>query len=372
MGEVEKASRSKMCKPRNVLGRHKDVTDPVISELLKDFTSAELFPQTGNPHHSNIHETKSDCTCNDVILSLKNLHVRRPDFKKHRRSKKVSQLPRGSANLLNLAMAASNLQRPVLWPARLTCDCKKSSVSMLIPSKLKIHKKSIPCSTKNKFSTNSDNLKIGETCFLCNSRNDKGHLTNKQQPLQYSFGHSLNVSSPSFKSLCLQQNSGNLLTTGANICKSKKENLARSKLDVFNSLKTTTNKQQHLFPGKQLFTNLPLEPISFSDAFCSSGDQTDNLPSTTSTTGTAIYAKPSTQASFATTVPETSYSSASQITHSFASTTQHSSSSAGPGRSCSQEMRDVEDTNVNELASYLEDLLHIPRKMSKMAEMMYA
>lgn len=41
-----------------------------------------------------------------------------------------------------------------------------------------------------------------------------------------------------------------------------------------------------------------------------------------------------------------------------------------PDRTCSQQAR-MDDTTVDELASYLENLVYIPRKMSVMAEMMY-
>lgn len=40
-------------------------------------------------------------------------------------------------------------------------------------------------------------------------------------------------------------------------------------------------------------------------------------------------------------------------------------------RSCSQEAR-LDEMSVNELAAYFEDFIHIPKKMSSMAEMMYA
>uniref|UniRef100_A0A1E1XQ00 Oxidative stress-responsive serine-rich protein 1 n=1 Tax=Amblyomma sculptum TaxID=1581419 RepID=A0A1E1XQ00_AMBSC len=41
-----------------------------------------------------------------------------------------------------------------------------------------------------------------------------------------------------------------------------------------------------------------------------------------------------------------------------------------PDLTCSQQAR-MDDTTVDELASYLENLVYIPRKMSVMAEMMY-
>lgn len=41
-------------------------------------------------------------------------------------------------------------------------------------------------------------------------------------------------------------------------------------------------------------------------------------------------------------------------------------------QSCSQQARNVrEDITINELASYFENLVHIPKKMSSMAEQMY-
>lgn len=40
-------------------------------------------------------------------------------------------------------------------------------------------------------------------------------------------------------------------------------------------------------------------------------------------------------------------------------------------RSCREECVQSDDLSVNELAAYLEDYLHIPKKMSHMAELMY-
>ena len=47
--------------------------------------------------------------------------------------------------------------------------------------------------------------------------------------------------------------------------------------------------------------------------------------------------------------------------------------SSGSARSCSEQARGgvFEDTSMEELAAYLEDFLHVPKKMSFMAEMMY-
>ncbi|KAK3774158.1 hypothetical protein RRG08_051250 [Elysia crispata] len=65
--------------------RHEDVSDAIISKLLKDFTSAELFPQSGM---STVQRpTLLKMTVRGMKLSLpKHLHVRHPGFKKHRRN----------------------------------------------------------------------------------------------------------------------------------------------------------------------------------------------------------------------------------------------------------------------------------------------
>ncbi|XP_076335512.1 uncharacterized protein LOC143238830 isoform X2 [Tachypleus tridentatus] len=41
-------------------------------------------------------------------------------------------------------------------------------------------------------------------------------------------------------------------------------------------------------------------------------------------------------------------------------------------RTCAQEARNSDDVNVDELAAYLDNLVYIPKEMSRMAEMMYA
>ncbi|XP_013776027.1 oxidative stress-responsive serine-rich protein 1-like [Limulus polyphemus] len=41
-------------------------------------------------------------------------------------------------------------------------------------------------------------------------------------------------------------------------------------------------------------------------------------------------------------------------------------------RTCAQEARNNDDVNVDELAAYLDNLVYIPKEMSRMAEMMYA
>ncbi|KAK3792295.1 hypothetical protein RRG08_007373 [Elysia crispata] len=283
MGGEDRESGPSMSKSGSgKLLRHEDVSDAIISKLLKDFTSAELFPQSGDVNSSKTNTAKDDRAWNEVIESLKHLHVRHPGFKKHRRSKKPYQGRKGSPNLLNLAIAAGNLQKPIVWPARLNCDCEVENVRRL-----------------------------------------------------------------------------------------KQENEALRTGSI-----TSNNRQQHpLFTGQQLFTNSPLRQPPSSDVLCSLGIPIQHLPPGANTSAPAIYAKPSTKTSLATAVPGAPYSSSSHrpFHHSMPVTTgQPASSSAGMGRSCSQEVRDMEDTNVNELASYLEDLLHIPRKMSTMAEMMYA
>ncbi|GFR91802.1 oxidative stress-responsive serine-rich protein 1 [Elysia marginata] len=358
--------------------RHEDVSDPVISKLLKDFTSAELFPQSGDVNQLKTNYAKTDCTWNEVIASLKHLHVRRPDFKKHRRAQKHSQRPRGSNNLLNLAIAAGNLQRPIVWPARLIGDCKKST-SLLIPSKLKVYENDSACCSLSRSSSRNKKVYVGEKSCVCNDKSKKEHVSSKQQLPQGLFGEVSNVSSLSFDNLCLQQKSLKASKIGENVCNINKDIVAGCKDEIACTiLKTTSNKlqqqQQHLFSGQQLFTNTPLKPLPSPDLLCSSGAPIQYFSPATNSGAPAIYAKPSTPTTLSTVVPGALYSSPSNRPYhlSPATSTQQSSSLAAPGRSCSQEMRDMEDTNVNELASYFEDLVHIPRKMSTMAEMMYA
>ena len=241
---------------------------------------------------------------------------------------------------------------------------------MLYPSKLKIYGNKLTCSFRD-LSTQSNSKASGETCCLCKDRYSKGLMISKQQLPDTIFGHSSHVSNLSFNGLSHQQSSSKTSGEVENVRRLKQKNEALRTGSI-----TSNNRQQHpLFTGQQLFTNSPLRQPPSSDVLCSLGIPIQHLPPGANTSAPAIYAKPSTKTSLATAVPGAPYSSSSHrpFHHSMPVTTgQPASSSAGMGRSCSQEVRDMEDTNVNELASYLEDLLHIPRKMSTMAEMMYA
>ncbi|RUS85928.1 hypothetical protein EGW08_006331 [Elysia chlorotica] len=360
-----------------LLLRHEDVSDAIISKLLKDFTSAELFPQSGDVNGTKASAAKDDRAWAEVIESLKHLHVKRPGFKKHRRAKKYSQARRGSPNLLNLAIAAGNLQKPILWPARLNCDCKKSSTTLLNPSKLKVYGSKSTYSFRDVPSLQDKKPLLGETCCLCKDQySNKEHLGSKHQFPDVVFGHRSHVSNLSFNSLCHEQSSSKTSSDGETVSPKQEGAFACGPTSL--RVRPSNDRQQHhTFSGQQLFTNNPLNQLPPSDLLCSSGSPTHHLPRATNMCTPAIYAKPSTTTSSATAVPVASCASSSSshrpLQHPASATSgQMTSSLTSMGRSCSQAVRDMEDTNVNELASYLEDLLHIPKKMSTMAEMMYA
>ena len=344
-----------------------------LNKIFLSNLSAELFPQSSEIHHTKASDVKDDDTWNEVVVSFKHLHVRRPGFKKHRRAKKHHEKGKGLANLLNLAIAAGNLQKPIVWPARLNCDCKRLNASLLNPSKLRVSSDSAAGMLKNLPESQSKSLALGGTCCLCKDKYSKEYATIKRQQLPNAlFGHNSNVSCLTFNSLCHEQ----ISAERKNACQIKQAGAAGLKDNIVctSSNSSSDRQQRQMFSGQQLFTNNPLKPLSSSELLCSSPVPTQYM-SAASPGPPAIYAKPSTITSLTTAVPSglNSASSTRPLTHSLPSvSSHHTGSAAGVGRSCSQEVRDMEDTNVNELASYLEDLLHIPRKMSTMAEMMYA
>ncbi|GFN94122.1 oxidative stress-responsive serine-rich protein 1 [Plakobranchus ocellatus] len=355
MGGEEKDSRSQsngICKQP----RRENVSDAVISKLLKDFTSAELFPQSTDQLQPKALINKSDCSWNEVITSFKHLHVRRPDQKRRRRARKHLQHSKKSAYLLNLAIAAGNFQRPIVWPSRLNCDCKKSSASLLNPSRLKVdvnHARSLKGNSSK--ICNHTSLSYDSYCS-CKGTSNRGEKSNEQHISSTPFGHASSISDLTFSSLCRQKT----------FPKTEKEGLSESKA----SANIDEHPQSRYFAGKQLFTNSVLVPLSLPELPLTGTPLDSQMAGNTG--APAIYAKPSVSTSLTSFVPCTSSSSTRLHFDSTSLPTQPASSSAGLGRSCSQEVREMEDTNVNELASYLEDLLHIPRKMSSMAEMMYA
>ncbi|KAI8786611.1 protein hunchback [Biomphalaria glabrata] len=328
-------------------GEGKDVSDIAISRLLKDFNSAELLSQTpdntpkGDATNPN-QETKYEA----VVSSLKCLHLRRPFLAKER--KKITLKRKNLQNNLNLAVAASHYQKPIVWPAKLSSHCKKENSHLLNPPRLEI-----PQDYLNKGSNPKCEVTAGE-----------------KNPINATiFGSiaSLDYSKFSFNSLSEQLPSGQ----ESDIFKNKSGNVCSSSTSNESVSTSKRHSSGSLPPSKipKINTtgdNLPLFSAYGEYRSLVSEESEHLLPLTciTSLRAEAANSSPS-QPSSSLLVSEASQSASST------SASVHSPpNEVSINRSCSQEMR-MEETNVNELASYFEDLLHIPRKMSIMAEMMY-
>ncbi|XP_059155189.1 oxidative stress-responsive serine-rich protein 1-like [Physella acuta] len=315
-------------KPLLKPGKDKGVFDVAITKLLKDFTSAELLPQEAEPSSSDDNKNSK---FDHVISSMKCLHLRKPKLARYQRQCVVRK--KGLSNTLNLAVAANSVQRPIVWPARLSSQDRKSSSAVLYPPRLDIAgtKSALTCTHQTKLAEKS--------------------LTKEPKSEQKIFG-SCQSSLLSFTSLSESR---------AEKCQEKGDN---SPAGACSNLLTKRHTTGPLPPAKHARTSCnrtDTSPQRFSGYRSSSSSTT-----TTSSQNFSGYRSSSPGTTAAPDGLESLSALSAQLT-----AIQSSQPDGAFSRSCSQEMR-MEETNVNELASYLEDFLHIPRKMSSMAEMMYA
>ncbi|CAL1544332.1 unnamed protein product [Lymnaea stagnalis] len=358
MGGEDKEENS--AKPLLKPGKGKGVFDVAISKLLKDFTSAELLSQTPETSSSTINpnqDTKYDC----VVSSLKCLHLRRPIPAKQRKMCVLKK--KRLSNSLNLAVAASHFQKPIVWPAKLSGGhCKKTQSHLLYPPRLDINKNLLPGSS-SVIAPKGSKSESKPTNVMCENE----HAI---------FGcSSSELSMLSFSNLCekndLEQSSvvdlKNLETSSTNDSSSSTSSLAKRHstgadppakfaktvkgADKSGSVEYTFSDYRRTLPRKSSVHHCHRSPTKFS-SWKTAGQSSGGASAEPVTASSEV---------------ETS-SNLPLLPHSIQNTPLEGSSI---NRSCSLEMR-MEETNVNELASYFEDLLHIPRKMSTMAEMMYA
>lgn len=357
MGGEEKDENS--AKPLLKPGKGKGLFDVAISKLLKDFTSAELLSQTPE-NSSSIVNSSQDPKYDCVVSSLKCLHLRRPIPARQRKMCVLKK--KRLSNSLNLAVAANHFQKPIVWPAKLsTSHCKKAQSHLLYPPRLDINKNLLPGSSSAIAAKASKSEHKLEEVTCENERAIFGSSYSK-------------LSNLSFSNLCEK--------TGLEQC--SPEGLKQPKTPSTNESSSSLAKRHSTGadpPAKFAKTvhcadkSRPVE-YSFSDyrrthprksSFQHSFRASTNL----ATPETACGSPGLGQASAEPISPSLEDESSWNLPLSSNSIQSLPLEGSSINRSCSLEMR-MEETNVNELASYFEDLLHIPRKMSTMAEMMYA
>jgi len=292
-----------------------DLNEADFSMLMVNFRSAKLSSPSPSSYAVNADESSTVPQCDeDLITPLQKFHLRSPAHVKsaaHRRRKRTKE-----SNELNLSVAAGSIQRPMVWPARLrTSAC--ISKSLLHPAKLS----ALPSLSK------ASDSSISSTTIEKALNKKVIHMLQKNTALNLS---RLNESSE------LPSGSSKLFGAGASNSNTPEESLTFNSLVKKSSDKKTNSKQSVISPSRPSF---PQSSSCLFPQFISSSSNRNNSQNNDSCHNTCLP----------------------------------SSSEDQPlVRSCSSEMRLIEETNVNELASYLDDLLHIPRKMSSMAEMMYA
>ncbi|CAG5123953.1 unnamed protein product [Candidula unifasciata] len=314
----------------------RDGFDTSMSRLLQDFTSAELLVNT--PEMSKETNSCSDSVCETVINPMKHLHLRRPAVTKRKKSSACSLKKKTSPNSLNIAIAACKFQRPIVWPARLSGQSDRLNSQILRPSRLLTKAEA---ATAQEIQTPTDPRPSAEK-------------VSQRQNCSFVFGKAsvVDYSSLSFSSLC-EQATKNIAEASKDV-----EDLncgpAPSKDTGAGSVKPVCKRQSS--------TDAP--PAKFARTYGAG-----NNP------GTSQAKSPSTCESSRTSnvtlcnEPAAAPSSLETLT-----TLRLALSSCGQAVSQASYSQDIslDEINANELASYLEDLLHIPRKMSVMAEMMYA
>ncbi|BFZ00017.1 hypothetical protein BsWGS_03056 [Bradybaena similaris] len=335
-----------------------DGFDTSMARLLQDFSSAELL--TNAPEMSEGTNSCSDSICETVIDPMKHLHLRRPAVTK-RKNKACSLKKKTSSNSLNIAIAACKFQRPIVWPARLSGHSDRLNSQILRPSRLLTekgaHAQEAEASTVSRLS--AEKLSQSQNC---------GFVFGKASTVDYS--------SLSFSSLSEQ--------AAKNIVEASND-------EEESGCCLASGHDKGSGPGKPVFkrqSTSDAPPAKFARKYA-----LDSKPGTSQ----AVYLDYRTPESsrFFDTYNSTHKKSAS------VSETRHAANvtlcndqaaAAAPSSletlttlrvaltSCGQSVSQasysqdtsLDETNANELASYLEDLLHIPRKMSVMAEMMYA
>uniref|UniRef100_A0A0B6Y963 Oxidative stress-responsive serine-rich protein 1 n=1 Tax=Arion vulgaris TaxID=1028688 RepID=A0A0B6Y963_9EUPU len=344
--------------------------DTSMSRLLQDFTSAELLSNTSEVSKGTNSYPDSDCET--VATAMKHLHIRRPVITKQKKNRTWTLKKKHSINTLNLAVAACGNPRPIVWPARLSGQSEKCHSNILRPSRLPVEKKCIPDhETKPTINT---------------SASDKEKLSQVQDNITFGDASSADYSRLSFSSLC-EQTTNN--TKGGTTVQEKMCNLTPSHEALVGPAKTLCKRHStsSVPPAKIARTFVNDGESSSSEAeflnyrnhgstfSCdSSFDSTPKPPLVSdgirrhTSNATLCTNHAATNVSSPSSL-ETLSTLRSALTSCGQSVTQSSLDSVN--HSSSMEAR-PEETNVNELASYFEDLVHIPRKMSTMAEMMYA
>jgi len=303
------------------------VFDTAFSSLMQDFESAKLSSPppvilTDEKQTSTFSEGQGD---DDIIATLKHFHIQNPAESKYARKKKKRKR---TSNELNLSVAAGFIQRPVVWPARLSAP---SSVSV---SKNFLH----PARLSSVFSLSQCSKGLCKKSSLEKTLDKKViALLKKNTALDL---NSVPVHEKQKKDQSLLTIFGDAACSADDV----------KQCSSFSSLNASTKaKKQKCDTPFSDFKNSASTFTSFSSDNEGSGSSHSNM----------LFA------SF-----QSRNSSSDNIFY-------RPLSSAAPSdditlaRSCSHEVR-LEETNVNELASYFDDLLHLPRPMSTMAEMMYA
>lgn len=308
---------------------------------------------------SDVYKGENSCPASgyeNVVLSMKDLHLQRPVFTKPRKVCPIKK--RTSSNTLNIAVAASGFQRPIVWPARLANHTERISSHILRPSRFRLAKKdAVDRETKSTKATFLSKVAL-------NSETSEG-----QQDCVFGSVSRVDYSSLSFSRLNRQatQSPEKSNVEGFGSCSTASHH------ETADDALTRYKHQSNVDAVSAKFAMAPMEDGEtgtcqrvFSD-YRSPGCAFSYRPSELS--GTVQSSRQEVKIPPAPSGLETLASLQSALAVPSQAVSQGFPESIR--RSGSQDVVQ-EEANVNELASYFEDLLHIPRKMSSMAEMMYA
>ncbi|XP_005104904.1 uncharacterized protein LOC101857738 [Aplysia californica] len=324
------------------------VFDAAFSRLMDNFSSTRLFSPSAVAV-SGVKPSAERLGEDDIVSPLKHLHLRQPINSK-RTPRKLRRKGK-TFNDLNLSVAAGFVHRPVVWPARLKSSAASTASKILRPARLSVLDSSLSGCNKETVEKTDVEKVLNKDVLAALQENtalDLKDVSSVQGKLSGRLPKSEKGAVRVFgitEGACASKNQAQTFLSLSEHCPSKesgkgqKSALACHSSDGFLKFRSTS---QH-FP---VCSPSPVERgFSQSDNPAPGGSQTQD--------GVHIRGLNS--------APSQLQSAASSSGTEGALVT----------RSCSHEMR-LEETNVNELASYFEDLLHIPRKMSTMAEMMYA
>lgn len=290
---------------------------------------------------------------------MKHLHLRRPVATKR---KKACSPKKTSSNSLNIAIAACKFQRPIVWPARLSGHSDRLNSQILRPSRLLpekgAHAQETEASTDSCLS--AEKLSQSQNC---------GFIFGKASAVDYS--------SLSFSSLS-EQAAKNIVEASNDkeepgCCPAPGHRKESGQVKPVFKRQSSSDSPPAKFARKYALDSKPgtIQTVYLDYRTPESSRFFDTFNSTHKKSASACETR---HAANVTLCNDQAAAAAAPSSLETLTTLRVALTSCGQSVSQASYSQDtsLDETNANELASYLEDILHIPRKMSVMAEMMYA